>query len=215
MQPSFGHLHQKQWSPLPGKQPPTNRLHKSREYALTGWNGVHKKRQKRDTLLCNTPAIAIKLKLKHPLYPSLYILFRDWGQLPYGSINCLIYSHYNTEVTLARDLLPGYVSENTIDIQQHVYIGHIAPRWRAYTREGCSKQIGFSIWAPKPTHRHVHFPRWHSQGCKQEHNKNLAKSKWHISEASLCPQAPASQKVSFISMQISFFYISRYPRGQL
>lgn len=61
-------------------------------------------------MLCNTPAIATKEKLKKkPKRPSLYILRGGWGQLSYGSINCLIYLHYNTQMTLARDLLPGNV----------------------------------------------------------------------------------------------------------
>lgn len=75
-------------------------------------------------------------------HPFLWILCGDWGQLYYVSINCLIYLHYNTQVTLARDLLPGYVSENTIDVQQHVYIWDPPTGWRGDMGERCIKHRG-------------------------------------------------------------------------
>ena len=66
------------------------------------------KKDTRETQRCATPQPwqPKKSLKKNTSCPSLCILCGGCGQLPYGSINCLIYLHCNTQVTLARDLLP-------------------------------------------------------------------------------------------------------------
>lgn len=138
-------------------------------------------------------------------HPSLWILCGDWGQLYYGSINCLIYLHYNTQVTLARHLLPGYVSENTIDVQQHVYIWHPPPWRRGDMGERCIKhRRGSSIGAAKPTHRQCIFQGGTAKDGNRSTTKSLAKSQMaHLWNRPLPPST------SFL--ESTFYFHGRSP----
>lgn len=220
LQLSFGHLHQKQWSPLPSKQPAMDRLHKLQEHPLIQWDGAYKKKNKNKKTQTKTeekhnavhhPSHGNQRKAKKTpkqnktSHPSLWILCGDWGQLYYGSINCLIYLHYNTQVTLARHLLPGYVSENTIDVQQHVYIWHPPPWRRGDMGERCIKhRRGSSIGAAKPTHRQCIFQGGTAKDGNRSTTKSLAKSQMaHLWNRPLPPST------SFL--ESTFYFHGRSP----
>lgn len=62
----------------------------------------------------------------------------------------------------------------------------------------------------------VHFPRWHSQGWKQEHNKKPSQvpNGTPLKQAS-APKHQLPGKYLLFPWQISPFHISRHPRGQI